>query len=41
MENSKNNKPVIYQCNGANCRKKKGKLLDYYIKIQTEKQNRS
>ncbi len=32
MEDSKNNKPVIYRCDGLNCRKKKGKLLDYYIK---------
>ena len=32
MKDPKNNKPVIYQCNGVNCRKKKGKRLDYYIK---------
>ena len=32
MEESKNSKPVIYRCDGVNCRKKKGKLLDYYIK---------
>ncbi|WP_034886164.1 (2Fe-2S) ferredoxin domain-containing protein [Gillisia sp. JM1] len=32
MEDSENNKPVIYQCTGANCRKKKGKRLEYYIK---------
>jgi hypothetical protein len=32
MEDSKNNKPVIYRCDGVNCRKKKGKILDYYIK---------
>lgn len=25
-------KSIFYQCNGANCRKKKGKLLDNYIK---------
>lgn len=23
---------IFYQCNGANCRKKKTKLLDHYIK---------
>lgn len=23
---------IFYQCNGANCRKKKGKLLEHYIK---------
>lgn len=25
-------KYIFYQCTGVNCRKKKGKLLDYYIK---------
>lgn len=32
MEDSNNNKPIIYRCEGANCRKKKGKLLENYIK---------
>jgi (2Fe-2S) ferredoxin len=32
MEDSKNSKPIIYRCEGANCRKKKGKLLENYIK---------
>lgn len=32
MEDPENNHPVIYQCNGANCRKKKGKRLDFYMK---------
>ncbi|WP_037314363.1 (2Fe-2S) ferredoxin domain-containing protein [Salegentibacter sp. Hel_I_6] len=32
MVDHKNNKTVIYQCNGVNCRKKKGKLLHYYMK---------
>ena len=32
MAESKNNKSVIYRCDGVKCRKKKGKLLDYYIK---------
>ena len=34
MENSKDNKPVNYQCNGVNWWKKKGKHLDYYIKYK-------
>ena len=32
MEDQENNKPVIYRCEGVNCRKKKGKLLENYIK---------
>ncbi|MFC6269492.1 (2Fe-2S) ferredoxin domain-containing protein [Frigoriflavimonas asaccharolytica] len=32
MEESNNGKPIIFWCNGANCRKKKGKLLDFYVK---------
>ncbi|MDT7858080.1 (2Fe-2S) ferredoxin domain-containing protein [Rubrivirga sp. S365] len=31
MEDSEDGDPVLYRCNGANCRKKKGKRLDYYI----------
>ena len=25
-------KIIVFQCNGANCRKKKGKLLEFYLK---------
>lgn len=32
MEDSNHSKPIIYWCNGVNCRKKKGKLLDFYVK---------
>ena len=32
MEDPENNKPVIYRCEGVNCRKKKGKLIENYIK---------
>lgn len=31
MEDSEDNKSVIYRCNGVNCRKKKGKRLEHYI----------
>ncbi len=30
---------IFYQCNGTNCRKKKGKLLEHYIKKYKLKNN--
>jgi len=39
MEDYKNNKPVIYRCNGVKCRKKKGfgwfvLLMGVYIVVK-------
>lgn len=32
METAENDRFVFYRCNGVNCKKKKGKRLEHYIK---------
>ncbi|WP_276348854.1 (2Fe-2S) ferredoxin domain-containing protein [Daejeonella sp. JGW-45] len=32
MGSIENNKHIFYQCDGANCKKKKGKILQNYLK---------